>query len=144
MTDINQRVQKVFSQGVSTANEANALIVELWNEVERLRALVPEDRTEKQSSSRWLYLEAIAKQLNDAGIDRQKLITVIKENAGVNAQNDRQTLYLDYWRPVHDALYPEKSRLSKVEIQKVYEAMNNHCANTFGASAAWPDKFGRG
>ena len=144
MTDINQRVQKVFNQGVSTANEANALIVELWNEVERLRALVPEDRTEKQSSSRWLYLDAIAKQLNDSGIDRQKLITVIKENAGVNAQNDRQTLYLDYWRPVHEALYPEKSRLSKVEIQKVYEAMNNHCANTFGVSAVWPDKFGRG
>lgn len=144
MTDLNQRVQKVFNQGVSTANEANALIVDLWNEVERLRALVPKDRTEKQSSSRWLYLDSIAKQLNDAGIDRQRLITVIKENAGVNAQNDRQTLYLDYWRPVHEALYPEKQRLSKVEIQKVYEAMNNHCANTFGVSAAWPDKFGRG
>lgn len=49
MTDINQRVQKVFNQGVSTANEANALIVELWNEVERLRAFEPN----KKSEGKW-------------------------------------------------------------------------------------------
>ena len=40
--------------------------------------------------------------------------------------------------------YKEKKRLSKAEIQKVYEAMNNHAANSFGISAGWPDRFNKG
>ena len=144
MNNLIADLESVMQTGVTTRDQANDLLARCYNAITDLQDQLPEDRTEKQSSSRWLYLDEIARQLNDAGVDRQKLLTVIKENAGVNAQNDRQTLYMDYWKPVHDALYPEKKRLSKAEIQKVYEAMNNHAANCFGVSAGWPDKFNRG
>ena len=144
MKDLLAKLEQVMQSGVTNRDQANDLLAQCYSAITELVDQLPEDRTEKQSSSRWLYLDEIAKQLNDAGVDRQKLITVIKENAGVNAQNDRQTLYMDYWKPVHEALYPEKKRLSKAEIQKVYEAMNNHAANSFGVSAGWPDRFNKG
>lgn len=142
--ELISKLEAVFKTGVTSRDQANDLLVQCYNVITDLVDQLPDDRTEKQSSSRHLYLAEIARQLNDAGIDRQCLITRIKESAGVSAQNDRETMYRDYWRPVHEALYPDKKRLSKDEIKKVYEAMNNHAANTFGVSAAWPDRFNQG
>ena len=112
----------------------------LLNDREDLLKNQARPRTEKQSSSRWVYLDAMATQFNDAGFDRQKVITRIKETAKVDAQNTQDSMYIDYWRPVHDALYPEVKRLNTQQIQVVFEAMNNHSAKAFGISGIWPDK----
>lgn len=141
--EANALLSKI-SKGVNSVDEAHALLAECFNVISEMLEQIPDDRTEKQSSSRWIYLSVIARQLNDAGFDRQRVLTMIKESAGVNAQNTRETLYLDYWRPVHDALYPEVKRLDTKQIQCVYESMNEHCGRVFGISAAWPDRFNAG
>ena len=142
MDQLLAKLDRVMKEGISTRDQANDLLAQCYNAITDLIDRLPEDRTEKQSASRWLYLENMAEQFNNAGIDRQRLLTVIKENAGVTAQNTKETLYHDYWRPVHEAYYSDKKRLSKAEIQIVYESMNNHSGTVFGISAPWPDKYG--
>ena len=137
--DIDALLKKI-NLGVDDANQANELLAECYNAIDALS----NKRTEKQSSSRWVYLDQMARAFNEAGIDRQKLIERIKATAKVDAQNTRETMYWDYWKPVHDALYPEVKRLNTEQIQKVYEAMNNHSAKAFGISKPWPDRFNMG
>lgn len=135
---------KGLQTGVTNADAGNALLAQCFDAITDLLKMIPKDRTEKQSSSRWIYLSQIAKQLNDRGIDRQVLLTQLKETAAVSAQHNRETLYDDYWKPVHKALYPSVKRLSTTQIQDVYESMNEHAGRVFGCSAAWPDQFNRG
>lgn len=112
----------------------------LLDEVDRLS---PELRTETQSASRWVYLDYMADDLNEAGYDQMAAITAMKAK-GVGVPNTKDSLYEACWMPIHKAMYPDTKRLSTKQIQQVYEAFNAFFAQTFGISKPWPDRFNRG
>ena len=105
---------------------------------------ISKQRTNKQNSSLWKWLTILAERLNDAGIDRVKLLQILKKTPEIEIQNDKDSLYDEYWLPVQKAIYSDtegSSDLDTVQIQKVYETMNKHSANTLGISEPWPDRF---
>ena len=123
--------------------ECYGVLGALLSEREELLAQIPKDRTPKQSSSRWLYLEALAKSLNDAGIDRVKLLETLRKTPQVDVPNDKESLYLEYWRPIQKSMYPEAKRPNTKQISMIYETMNRHTIKTFSIGIPWPDKFGQ-
>jgi len=146
-----QKLLDRLQQGFSTdlpVEQANKVAVACFNalsalleENEQLRATQYKQRTEKQSSSRWVYLEQMAQAMNEAGIDRNAVIEMLSKNPAIDAQNTKETLYHDMWHRIHKALYPEVKRLNTEQIQHVYESMNNHCALVFGIGFPWPSEM---
>jgi len=124
----------------SNIDEINELLVECVNLFLSDQNLKEKNRTETQSSARWVYLDKMAEEFNERGIDRARLVDEIQSHPKVDAINTKDTMYYDYWLPVHKALYPDKSRLSTKEINHVYDAMNNHSSRTFGVSIPFPEK----
>jgi len=143
MTDLLERLSNGVTDSDSI-NTINELLVDCYNEISDLRDKAKvKDRTQTQSNSRWLYLEMLATQLNEAGYDRVAVIEKLKSKPTVDVGNTKESLYELYWRGVQKAVYPEVIRLDKKQIQKVYETMNRHTADVFGVSIPWPDKYGQ-
>ena len=142
MTDLNQRVQKVFSQGVSTANEANALIVELWNEVERLREFEPKKkkRTSTQNAAMHKYFELMSEALNDAGFSYKEFVELIEKN-GNQVEWTESNFKETGWRLVQKALFNKESttELETHEVTQVYEVINRRFAELAGVSMEFPN-----
>lgn len=112
----------------------------LLDEVDRLS---PNERTETQSASRWVYLDHMAEALNEAGYDQMAMVTAMKAK-GVGVPNTKDSLYETCWMPIHKAMFPNTKRLGTKQIQEAYEAFNAFFAQTFGISKPWPDRFNRG
>ena len=123
--------------------ECYGVIGALLNERDELLKQIPKDRTDKQNSSRWVYLDLLATALNDAGYDRVKVLQTLRKTPTVDVPNSKDALYSEYWQAIQKAMFPDKKRLSTTEISQVYEAMNRHTIKTFSIGIPWPDKFGR-
>ena len=144
-----KQIQRGFG-GSTALDQAHCCLAEcygvlgaLLNERDELLRQIPRDRTDKQNSSRWLYLDMLSNALNDAGYDRVKVLQKLRKTSQVDVPNSKDALYSEYWQAIQKAMFPEKKRLNTMEISQVYEVMNRHTIKTFSIGMPWPDRFGR-
>lgn len=93
-------------------------------------------RTAQQNKALHLYFEQLAQTLNDAGLDMR---LVLKENVQISWTKDNVKDYL--WRPFQMALIRKHSTAKldkKKEIDLVWENLNRHLVEKFGAVAEFP------
>lgn len=142
-----QNLLNQIQQGYGSLDQAHIGLAEAYNvithlleENEKLKATQYKQRTEKQSSSRWVYLQQMADAFNEAGIERERVVEVIQAHPRVDGQNSKETMYYSYWLPVQKAMYPGVKRLNTEQVQKVYDALNKHSSLNFGIGFDWPSK----
>lgn len=101
-------------------------------EVKRIRT-----RSQEQNAAMHLWLEWVAKALNEAGFDMQ---TVLAQTIGLSWSKDSAKENL--WRPVQRAMMKKESttELYKPEVSDVYEHLNRFLAEKFGISVRFPNK----
>jgi hypothetical protein len=89
-----------------------------------------EQRTKQQNKALHMYLEHLAQELNDAGLDMR---TVLKPE--VEIPWSKETAKLHLWHPIQKVLLPHTvdpegvpstTFLEKREVDKVYEVINRH------------------
>lgn len=92
-----------------------------------------EKRTSQQNKALHKYFELLADELNDAGLDMKKVITV---DVPWNADTIKQWI----WKPVQEAQLLKKSttELTTPEVSKVYETVNRLMATKFSVSVPFP------
>ena len=99
-------------------------------------------RTIPQNSCLHSYCQQLADALNSAGYDFNdgKVIRL-------PVQFTPETVKEYMFKRVMRALYPDKvstTELSTVEIQSVYENLNNFTSSKFGVGLQWPDRHNGG
>ena len=98
-------------------------------------------RTAKQNSSLHKYLAMLCEALNDAGWDMGGVLGKISKSATIpwteGAVKER------LWRPVQISAFDVDSstKLDTVEINVVYESLNNITASRLGVSIPWPSEY---
>ena len=102
---------------------------------------IENQRTPAQQASIEIYCRKVAKALNDAGIDKREFYKRMKE--GIRLPNTQESIKEDFWKFIQDSMLGKKStkKLSTKEVSLIYEAMNQACADTFGISLPFPDRF---
>lgn len=92
-------------------------------------------RTLKQNNALHKYYEAIAKVLNDAGLDMR---VVLKPEVDIPWTTENVKNFL--WRPVQLAYLGKKSttELETDEVNKVYEVLTRHLGEKFGIFIEFP------
>lgn len=90
-------------------------------------------RTLQQNKALHKYFELLAIELNDAGLDMKKVITV---DVPWNALTIKEWI----WKPVQEAQLLKKSttELTTPEVSKVYDTVNRLMAEKFGVSVPFP------
>ena len=98
-------------------------------------------RTAKQNSSLHKYLELLCVALNDAGLDMKEVMGKISKSSTIpwSASAIKERL----WRPVQIASFDVESsaKLDTIEINVVYESLNNITASQLGVSIPWPSEY---
>ena len=98
-------------------------------------------RTAKQNSSLHKYLTLLSGALNDAGWDMKEVMGRISKSATIpwSASAIKERL----WRPVQVASFDVESstKLDTIEIQVVYDSLNNITASQLGVSIPWPSEY---
>lgn len=91
-------------------------------------------RTTTQNASMHKYLALIAHDLAESGQDMRK---IVKLPITPTMENVKENM----WKPVMNALYPDKTsttKLSTTEIQEVYETFNAAISERLGVGRDWP------
>jgi len=90
-------------------------------------------RTLQQNKALHKYFEMLADELNDAGLDMKKVITV-------DVPWSPLTVKEWLWKPVQKAqlLKESTTELTTDEINKVYETMNRLMGDKFGIHVPFP------
>ncbi len=93
-------------------------------------------RTPKQNSSLWKYCTQLAEALNAAGFD----LRTFPFRDGLEIPFTKESVMSTFWRPIQDAMYDKEStrKLSTVEMQKVYEAVDRAISSRAGVHVEWP------
>ena len=93
-------------------------------------------RTAKQNNSIWLFCELLAKRLSDAGFDMR----TFPFREGLEIPFTKSAVMDLFWRPIQDAMFDKGStrKLSTVEVQKVYEAVDRAISERTGVHVEWP------
>jgi len=93
-------------------------------------------RTVKQNSSLWVYCTQLSEALNAAGFD----LRTFPFREGLEIPFTKESVMSTFWRPIQDAMYDKAStrKLSTVEIQKVYEAVDRAISTRVGIHVPWP------
>ena len=93
-------------------------------------------RTLSQNNSLHSYLTQLAKELNAAGYDFNDG-KVIRLPVSFTPENVKEYMF----HRVMAALYPDKTsttQLTTVQMQEVYENLNNFTSEKFGIGMDWP------
>lgn len=90
-------------------------------------------RTLQQNKSLHKYFDLLANELNDAGLDMKKVITV-------DVPWSAETIKEWIWKPVQKAqlLKESTTEMTTAEVNKVYETVNRLMAEKFGVSVPFP------
>jgi len=93
-------------------------------------------RTPNQNKSMHLYLTMLADELNAAGYDMRKVITMPIRATG---ENLKETML----KPIMNSLFPDvesTTELTTIQMMDVYEVMNAATAERLKVSIEWPSK----
>ena len=93
-------------------------------------------RTSKQNSSLWKYCTLLAESLGNAGFDMR----TFPFRDGLEIPFTQSAVMDLFWRPIQDAMFDKGStrKLSTVEVQKVYEAVDRAISERTGVHVEWP------
>ena len=99
--------------------------------------VIGKKRSQAQNNAMHLWLERVAGELNDAGLDMKK---VLKPEVEIPWTLDGAKKFL--WRPIQQAMLGKESTTKPTtsEYVQVYEVLNRHLANKFGVSVPWPTR----
>lgn len=91
------------------------------------------NRTLQQNKALHKYFELLATELNDAGLDMKKVITV-------DVPWSAETIKEWIWKPVQKAqlLKESTTELTTDEVNKVYETVNRLMAEKFNVHVPFP------
>lgn len=94
-------------------------------------------RTDLQNRSLHLYLENVAKELNESGWTIQKLL-----EHTIEIQWSKNTAKELLWRPVQKMLLDKESTklLDKIEPSEVYDILNRYLSEICGIHVSWPHR----
>ena len=94
-------------------------------------------RTIQQNRSLHLYFTLLADELNAAGYDMR---STLKPGVDIPWAPELVKQYL--WKGIQEAMLGKESttELTSAEIDKVYETLNRHLAETTGVHVAFPSK----
>ena len=94
-------------------------------------------RSLSQNASLHLYCEQIADKMNAAGYTQRQLVGSFKEGFELPTTG---SMIKDIFRAVCEAMYQKKSTadLTTVEIQKVYQVVDERFGQITGCRAEWP------
>ena len=94
-------------------------------------------RTLQQNRSLHLYFTMLAEELNAAGYDMKR---TLKPGVDIPWTSDLVKQYL--WKGIQEAMLGKESttELTSAEIDKVYETLDRHLAETTGVHVAFPSK----
>ena len=127
-----QRLDHILSQ----PRFSHSKLLELW----RAEAKVTEDepkgtRSSQQNRALHMWLSQVADALNEAGMPMQKVLTV-----DIEWNQDSVKEYL--WRTVQKSLLKKDSttQLSKLEVTRVYEALNRLLGEKWGIHIPFPSQ----
>lgn len=114
-------------------NDQNMLVVDMKSGKSK--------RTGLQNSAIHLYLEWLAKALNDAGWDMTATMNKLSKKATIpwSLLSIKERL----WRPVQLNTFGHESttKLDTDQVGAVYEALNLVTSERLGVSVSFPDKF---
>lgn len=99
---------------------------------------IPKQRTELQNNALHLYLEWVARELENGGHTMQDVCKVITK---IEIHPTKENVKEIIWREIQRALFGKKSttELSKHEVTKVYEVMAQFLAREFQISLPFPN-----
>lgn len=104
----------------------------------------PRQRTIPQNSSLHKYCATISGDMNNAGFTQRLLVGKFKEGFELPVTPE---MIKDIFREVGLAMFKKKStkELSTVEVQSVYQVVDQRFAEITGVRAEWPSKetYGR-
>lgn len=94
-----------------------------------------EQRTSQQNKAIHTYFTLLAEELNSAGLDMR---IVLKPSYQI--WWTPESIKENIWKPVQEAMYKKQSttELTKKEIDKVYEQINQLLAEKWGVSVPFP------
>ena len=98
-------------------------------------SLTPAKRTIKQNSSRHLYCQMLADELNDRGLDMRK---TLKDDVDIPWSGDLIKEHI--WRTIQESKLGIKSttKLSRNQVSEVYDVINRHMVDRFDVFVPWP------
>ena len=99
-----------------------------------------EQRTLPQNRALHKYCEIISDEMNAAGYDFKQ---VVRLPVAMTPELVKEYLF----KRIMTTMYPKKestTQLNTIEIQRVYESMNNATSELFGISHDWPNRFSEG
>ena len=94
-------------------------------------------RTNPQNAALHVYLDQLAKRLNDAGLDMQQTLSEALDIPW-NSLLVKELI----WKKVQKAIIDEDSttKANRTDYTLIYETINRHTASTWGISIPWPTK----
>jgi len=92
-------------------------------------------RTLKQNAALWKYMELLANDLNEGGLDMRH---VIKQDVEIPWNKDTVKQYL--WGPIQKVVMGELSttKLDRCQVSEVYAVLARHMAEKFSISTPFP------
>ena len=111
----------------------------LYDEHRYLRVTLKtgKQRTFTQNAALHVYLQLLADELNDAGLDMKKTL-----KAEVDIPWTMQSVKDFLWRPIQKLL-TEKESTTKPTTKDyiyIYEVLSRHLVDKFGVNVSWPNK----
>ena len=146
MNDLLEHLGAVIKTGVTSADQANDLIVQCYNAITELQAQLPKPKTEKQLRTEQqrkaieVYCREMANQANDAGYKFSAFIEHKKLKGTETPWS--QELFKEYvWRPVQQAYLKKTSttQLKPEEVTVIYDVVNRKMAEIAGISMNFPN-----
>jgi sulfatase maturation enzyme AslB (radical SAM superfamily) len=142
MNDLLDKLDAVIKTGVTSADQANDLIVQCYNAITDLQAKSdkPKKRTTTQNAAMHKYFQLMAQALNDAGYSYSDFIELV-EKKGNQVEWTESNFKETGWRIVQKAMFNKESTsdLDTHEVTKVYEVINSRFAELAGVSMVFPN-----
>ena len=111
----------------------------LYDEHKYLRVALKtgKQRTFTQNAALHVYLQLLADELNEAGLDMKKTL-----KAEVDIPWNMQLCKDFLWRPIQKALTEKKSTTKPTtkDYIYIYEVLSRHLVDRFGINVPWPNK----
>ena len=135
MTEIEIRTPRDLGDSFNTVREAyegsTGIIVTIRT--------IGKKRTLSQNASLHLYCERLSEKMNDAGFTQRQLLVKFKEKFELPVT---EHMIKDIFRSIGEAMFKKKSttQLTTVEIQTVYQVVDQRFGEITGCRCEWPSK----
>ena len=97
-------------------------------------------RTKKQNDCLHQSLRGLGDTFNDAGLDMRKVL-----KPGVDIPWTAESVKKFMFNPISMVMFDRtSSKLSTIEIQKVWQVMIRHSGENHGVTVGWPDHLNGG